>query len=195
MRYITVTEDELQSARPGLVLVERLDNNGTFAPVLYGVTIKETVLIAANDALERDFDEEEGQTAPSVNEVALAIPFTSDTLALLTGSGLVLKNEEFSYRAGRDNVRTMWINSTNGVQVTLNDFDTLALSDDDTWLDEFLKEYGVNTGAVEADITVPRDPVPAVQPEPQRAQASKRASRTPVALSGLASSSIDHFLS
>jgi hypothetical protein len=201
MRYFTVTEEELNSARPGLTLVERLmEDSSSFTPFLYGVTSKESILLSAGDALQDDIDEEDGETAPSVNEVALAIPMSAEALYLLTGSGLVLKNEEFAYRAGRDNVRMQWLNDRSGVRVTLGDFDTVALSDGDTYLDEFLKEYGINTGSVGADITVTRDEIAATrrnqtqaQPEettPQHAYASARtASARPMTLN-----SIDNFL-
>jgi hypothetical protein len=166
MRYFTVTEEELQSARPGLTLVERLieDHGESFSPFLYGITIKDSVLSAVNDELERDYEEEiDGKTAPKATEVALAIPFRAETIDLLTGSGVALKNEEFAYRAGNDDTRTNWLYARNGILVTINDFDTLALSDSDSWLDEFLKQHGFRGGAVDADVIVPRDPGKATQ--------------------------------
>jgi hypothetical protein len=186
-------------ARPGLELVEkvmRIDERASdFNPELYAITTKQEVLLAVNDVLER-YMEEDGGKAPSVNEVAIAIPFTSASLERLTGSGLMLaENTNFAYRAGRDDVRTQWMYGVKGVSITISDLDTIAVAEDDTWIDDFLKQYGVGTGAIDADITVPRT-TPAVTQQHAVASTKTKGRTQKAALHRLASlNPIDNFLS
>src|ERR1700753_2820234 len=95
--YFEVTEHSLEDARPGLILVEQLLQDENFRPYLYGITTKPEVLLAATAALQDDAGEDEEITVPELTEVAVAIPFGSDTVYYLEGSGLLLQNEEFAY--------------------------------------------------------------------------------------------------
>jgi len=193
MSYTSVTESELQAARPGIDLLQSIMDGEAFEPFLYGITTNAGVLLNVAEALDSGV-EEGGQAAPSVTEVALAIPLSSDHLHYLTGSGLTLSNEAFSYIAGPDGARTDWLPSNGSkVKVTLRDFAELAICSGDMELDEFLKQYGVKSA--KPDATVARDAVSAVQP--QRVAASKRASAQPKAdiTFTRTTSEIDRFLS
>lgn len=176
MRFFEVSEHALEDARPGLLLVEQLLKDEHFVPFLYGLTTKTDVLYAAQSAIEDDAGEdEEGNQieVPKIAEVAVAVPFSSDTLYYLAGSGLMLQNEDIAYFAGDEGARTLSIRwSGMRPRVHVNDFTKMALSDSDLDLDEFLKQYG--KGLEATSTTVSREAVPAVK------ASSKKASLNPI---------------
>lgn len=197
MRYFATTEQDLEAARPGLALMEKLTNNLPIDVYLYGITSKADVLYLAHETLVdyiEDEDEAEAtrNSAPDFNgiEIAVAIQLGDDPLQYLSGSGWKLTAEEFAYRAGSDDVRTQWFPASGNAKITFGDFTAMAVADSDTWLDEFLKEHGTK---VAPEPTVTREDVPAVAPPAEaqagRAVASKKVARRPLSLN-----SIDNFL-
>jgi hypothetical protein len=148
MRYSEVDKEELREARPGLLLVERVtrETHEPLALCLYGITTNAGLVKAAHEAIVGQFDEEEeseqrkNEAVPT--EVAVSISLNSDTLYYLTGSGLLLQEEAFSYLGGKDGARRSHLeNPRPRPRVTLDDFTVLAIADDDTWLDDFLTAF------------------------------------------------------
>lgn len=166
MRYFEVTDHELQDARPGLLLAEQLLKDDHFIPYLYGLTTKEDLVLSAQEALHDGHDEdEEGNPLahPTLTEIAVAIPFSSDTLYYLSGSGLILRTEDFAYNSPNEGPRTeslRWAHTH--VKVRMSDFTQLALSSSDSDLDEFLKQYGTKGTAEQPEGTVTRTDTSAV---------------------------------
>jgi hypothetical protein len=159
MRFFEVSSHDLMDARPGLQLVERLLEDEHFTPYVYGMTTDVEILEAAQAAIADDAGrDEEGNPAANVklSEVAVAIPFSGDILYSLAGSGLLLQHEDFAYISPNEGARTMSFRWA-GVRprVNLKDFTVLALSDDDMYLDEFLKQNATKQQE-EAPATVQR---------------------------------------
>lgn len=179
MRYTEVGKEELSEARPGLMLVERVsrNNNEPIYLYLYGLTSDSLVLTSAYETLIDGFDEEEETEERSAvqkpTQVAVCIPLNSDTLYYLTGSGLLLQDESFAYMTGEDGARKNHLsNPRPRPRMTLDDFTKMAISDDESWLDDFLTEHG----AASKPVVVKRDQ--------QAVMASKKSS----------TNVIDHFL-
>lgn len=177
MRYIEVTEHELEDARPGLMLIEGLmrNNDVGFTPYLYGLTSKEDVLLAATDCIHDDAEEENSaSTEPVVGEVAIAVPFHSDWLYYLSGSGMTLKNEEFAYQTGQDAPRTLSFTfALPHPTIRVSDFSAMALADGPDYLDEFLKDKAARPAEqaqaqARPSAEVSRGPVPATKASAQR---------------------------
>ena len=157
MIFIDVTDQSLRAARPGIELVEEVLEDAEFPIYLYGLTSKETVLLAAAASLAQD----DTGTGPKPSEVAIAFQCRKEALSLLYGSGLTLADQDFAYLIGSDGVRTTTFHLQSGhAKVITSDFNRLALADSDAWLDDFLAKYGMATQTIE---TVGRGRTPAVK--------------------------------
>lgn len=144
MSFFEVSAHDLQDARPGLQLVERLLDDEQFEPFVYGLTSDPDLLDAAKAAIIDDAGEdEEGNPLPTpeITEIAIALHFSGDYLYYLAGSGLLLQQEEFAYFSPNEGARTLSFRWS-GIRprANLKDFSVLALADSDMELNEFLKQ-------------------------------------------------------
>ena len=149
LRYITVTKEDLEKLRDGLDIFERL-NSDTYNEMdlhLYGLSTDSTILDSASEAIHENgsYDEEnEGELDIKVPEVAVAIPLSSDIIWDLLGSGMRIRDEEFCYMGTEgEGVRTgsfRWVQFH--PSIFLNKFTELAIAESNSWLDDFLKQYG-----------------------------------------------------
>ena len=159
MQFIDVDARGLHAARPGLELAEEVLEDSTI--YLYGLTSKQTVILAAKDALA--MNEEDGGEE-QLNEIAVALYLGKGALSLLFGSGMVLKEQPFSYVSGSDGARTSYFTVTDSPQskpkIVIKDLTRMALADSDIWLDEFRQQYGK---PAYYDTTVDRGDTPAVK--------------------------------
>ncbi len=169
MYYFEVTDHDLQDARPGLELIEKLlANDASFEPYIYGMTSKPDVLLAAQAALAEDGDEEE---VPTLTEVAVALRLTSENILALTGSGVKLQNEEFAYVAG-EGARTLSLRfSRQTPRINAGSLQRLAIAENDMYLDSFLDQYG---GKKTLEGKIERAPVPATKAASRKAPKKAR---------------------
>lgn len=148
MRYTTVTKEVLESLRTALTLLEQI-NDDPLEIFLYGLTKNAGLIAKAEDALEQLHDEEEGDL-PKLDQIAICIPLGDDIIYYLLGSGLTVRDEEFAYIAGKDNVRTSQLtHSRFQARVTDEDFSEMAIASSDSWLDDFLSKHGRATASQE----------------------------------------------
>ena len=112
-------------------------------------------------------EESDLHQAVKIEKAALVIPVSSDILYYLTGSGLILRNENFSYISDKE-IRTSSLSWTNQEpRVTLTSFSKIALAANDFHSEDFLKWEGVD--ALET-ITPPTRTQEAVEHEPTEPQ-------------------------
>ena len=174
--YVDVTSERLSNIREGLTLIEQVDRDAAnnLDLYVYGITSDPQIIDAAKEAIadSEELDESDVQVA----EVAVAIPLSSDTIYYLTGSGLILRREDFTYQGRQgEGVRTQtFAFSHYHPRVTLNNFSKLAVASSDAWLDDFLKREGSNTPAQitpnvrrTEEATQPGAPAPAATTAPQ----------------------------
>ena len=159
MQFIDVDARTLHAARPGLELAEEVLDDSTI--YLYGLTSKQTVLLAAQDALT---ESEEDGFNEHMTEVAVALYLGKGALSLLFGSGMVLNDQAFSYVSGADGARTSYFTVADShrgkPKVVIKDLTRMALADSDIWLDEFRQQYGK---PAYYETTVDRGATPAVK--------------------------------
>jgi hypothetical protein len=143
-RYIDIDKERLSHLHEGLELLEMVDRDhvAEMDLCLYGITSDPQVLDAAREAIadEAELDESDVQ----LTEVAVAIPISSDTIYALTGSGIRLKNEEFSYLgSGGNGIRSMSFTFAHyKPTVNLNAFSKVGLASSSSWVDDFLRKEG-----------------------------------------------------
>jgi hypothetical protein len=168
VRYLAVTEEELLHLREGLVIIERLNERDS--PVLqmylYGLTNNPSILEAVKNAVSYWADEEIAEQDVTVAEAAVIIPVSSDTLYYLTGSGIMLRNEEVVYSSGGGEGPKSVSLHNQGIKVPASYFSQLALSRDDMWGDDFMKQYGSKAKAAPAPQQVKRNEPAATPPAP-----------------------------
>ncbi len=150
--YVDVTEEELAGLRESLSLLERLDiaKIDTLDIYVYGMTKSPALLDAAREAVAGYSNEEISEEDVILTEIAIAIPLSADNLYYLMGSGLKLHREEtFSYIGGQgEGPREVNFGyATFRPQVTLADFEHIAMADSNGYLDRFLTKYGVGAPA------------------------------------------------
>jgi len=173
MRYKEVTNEQLEAARPGLALIEEVWDEPIYL-YLYGLTSDKVALMDAREAIQESFDEEEADGrdgVPELVQVAIAIGLSDDTLHYLIGGGLKIGREEFSYTVPGEGARTTSFGGSGlRPRLKLSDFSKLAISNSDTWLDDFLT---ANTATAEVHPPVKRD-------EAATRQASATSIRNPI---------------
>jgi hypothetical protein len=189
-RYIEIDAKRLEALHAGLDLLEAVDRSEGGEALrhldlhIYGISNDPQVLDAAREAIadSNELQEEDVQ----VGEVAVSIPISADTIYALLGSGIRLKGEDFAYMgSGGEGIRSMSFAFANfKPTVTLGDFSKLAIASSDSWIDDFLKQYGTGqaakiTPAVHRtqEATQPQAPAlqtppPAVQGQPAAAPAA-----------------------
>lgn len=170
MRYQEVTKQELATLRPALSLIERVVPSLSLPDLyLYGLTSYKAALMDAREALVSQFDEEledaERRAVTEPSQIAVCIPLSSDILYYLIGSGLKLTDETFAYQTDKDGVRTRSFEGQSGVPTRITDdaFTAMALSDSDSWVDDFLAEYGTKQEAAPSG-SLPESEVPKAPP-------------------------------
>jgi hypothetical protein len=145
-RYIDIDEERLHKLHDGLEMLEMLDREAmqTFDLNLYGLTNHPSVIDAAKEAIagagEGDITEEDIE----LSEIAVAIPLGADTVYALGGSGIKLRTEGFAYTGEKgEGIRTSNFGYANyRATVALNQFTQLAIASSDSWLEDFLSQYG-----------------------------------------------------
>ena len=146
MAYIDATEEDLNRLRDGLDVISRINHSllGDFDIYLYGITSAPTVLDAARESIAYMSEEPIDEDDIVLEEIAVAIPVSSDILSSINGSGFKLHNEDFSYNGPEnEGVRqTDFIGSTFKPKLILKYFSKYALADDVTHLNDFLERYG-----------------------------------------------------
>ena len=119
-------------------------------------------------------------------EVAVAIRIGSDAIRALLGSGFRAKRDEFAYMGPEgEGIRTKsFISSHFKPTLAVSEFSQMSIASSDSWLPDFLKQYGNKTPAqikqnvrrteeatqpgipaVSTTPAAPAAPVPAVTPE------------------------------
>ena len=185
MEYFEAGEKELLSLMQGLNIIERLnaEKASELALYMYGITSDPTLISGAKEAIiENAFDymDEEGEPTLTeediaLNEIALAIRLSADTIYALTGSGIDVYNVEFAYLAGegegvRDGhfMEARWKRA----KVTLRTFSQTAIAEDDTNLRDFLLKSGSGQ-----PVRISKPPIP--RTEPAAVPAKPAAPQTP----------------
>jgi hypothetical protein len=153
MRFTEITREQLSAARRGIELLQRVMEDGGLELYLFGITKDQGVLESAHETLmdEFDVDEEADERArvQAPTQIAIAIPCSGDTLYYLSGSGLIIRNEQFAYNRRGEGARTDWLNTSRPEpRLTLDDFSVLALADSDSFLDDFLTKHGSNVEVI-----------------------------------------------
>jgi hypothetical protein len=175
--YVEVTKDELMALRTGLDIIERVrrENGDEWLELyLYGLTSNTAVLAAVREAVANEsegLDEEISEENVNVKEVAIAIALGSDPLYYLTGSGLILRDQSFTFNGeGGEGVRESSLRyGRSEVHVTIHDFTEMAIADNDMYLDKFLTQHGSKVLAPKPEVK--RDEEATVPPaNPQEIQ-------------------------
>jgi hypothetical protein len=168
MQYELVTHDDLEGLRSTLALLERVMEHDPLELYFYGLSTNTGLLAKANDALEEESEtNEEAAASIKLAQVAICVPLSSDTAYYLMGSGLILRRETFAYIAGADGVRTSDLAySTHAARVTDEDFSEMALSESDSWLDDFLVKHGKRAGATTEAVKRTAPAAATAEPEP-----------------------------
>lgn len=146
--YIDITAEELHKLREALTLLEQLDLEkiSQLDLYVYGLTQDAVVIDAAKEALAEYLSDETELTEEDIqlSEIAVAIPVSADNLYYLTGSGITLRDEEFTYQgSGGEGIRQADFSFAHyRPKATIGNFSRLALADSNSWLDRFHKQYG-----------------------------------------------------
>jgi hypothetical protein len=137
MRYYSCSKEDLDSLQPALNILSKIYDSETFFPYLYAVVKQGEVLQSAAAKIQDWAGEEEHVEAPTA--IAVGIPLSSDTLHFLLGSGLYLEDEEFAYLTPGEGSRLANLDSR--ARLYLNQIESMAISEDATWLGEFLESH------------------------------------------------------
>lgn len=169
MRYVTVTAEELEHVREGMKVLESLNEYEERAVdvYFYGLTNNQHLLHVVQEAVSAQTEGEVDEADVQVSEAVFIIPVSSDVLYYITGSGLLLKNEEAVYIGGNEGPQTVRLAVRGQVRVTAGEFTTMALSRDDMSGEDFLMQYGQKTQA-------------SVPPEVQRTEPAAEQAQKPV---------------
>lgn len=165
MQYIIVTPHQIDDLRAAMDLFEQLwdEDIDEHALYIYGMVQGDPSLIAPLEEAVRE--ENDLHEAVKIETAIIVIPVSSDTLYYLTGSGLILKNESFSYLSNKE-IRTSSLGwSSQEPRATLSSFSKIALSANDFHAEDFLKWEGsaaLGAGSTETKrtekITEPGEP-------------------------------------
>ena len=143
-RYVNIDAERLSQLHTGLELLEQVDRDAMrdLDLFFYGLTNNPQIVDAAKESIadSKEVAEEDVQ----LSEVAVAIPFGSDVIYYLDGSGLILRNEDFAYTGtGGEGIRSASFTFSHyKPKVTLSYFSKMALASSDAWLDDFLRKEG-----------------------------------------------------
>jgi hypothetical protein len=155
--YINVTEEQINSLRDALSLLDHLnpDKSATLDLYLYAMVNSVGVVDAAKEAVAETAEQEMDETQVQISQVAVAVPVSSDTLYYLAGSGLKLHREDFVYVSGNDGPRQgSFAFSHYKPTLSLREMQNLVLADSDAWLDQFVRQSGTKAPAT---TKIPRD--------------------------------------
>ena len=172
-RYVEMDEARLVDLHDGLETLEMLDREAIhdLDLYLYGLTSSAAIVDAAKEAIADEAEINEADV--QLSEVAVAIPISADVIYALSGSGLRMRKESFAYTgvAGEGIRTSMFAFSSYKPTAAFTDFSTMALALSDSWLDDFLKQYGNKQPAqIEQNVrrteeaTQPGVPAPAQAP-------------------------------
>ena len=143
-RYQEVNKEKLTKLRDGLDILEDLDPRAVsdLDLVVYGITHSEAILDAARESIADESGIDESDV--SVSDIAVAIPITSSSIKALTGSGIRLKDEVFAYQGKEgEGIKTQtFVFSGFKPPISFSDITVFALAISDSWLTDFLKQYG-----------------------------------------------------
>jgi hypothetical protein len=149
MRFVGIAKEDLEGLHKAMEIFGEVYDHDDFHPVLYVLINQGAVLDLAGEAIHEagDYDNDEGQAqeSPKPSMIAVAVPMSSDQLYYIVGSGLYIGDaqEEFAYSSGEEGARTCNFSYAGGREkLSLNQIVALAVSDDDTYLDEFLLSHG-----------------------------------------------------
>lgn len=143
-RYQDIDEERLLRLHDGLEILETLDRDAIYSLdlFLYGLTQDETIVDAAKEAIadEAEIAEQDVQ----LGEVAVAVPLSSDNIHALAGSGIRMQREDFAYMGqGGEGIRTNSFTFSHfKPTVAISSFSQMAIASSDSWLEDFLKQYG-----------------------------------------------------
>jgi hypothetical protein len=145
-RYIEITEENLLNLHDSLELLEMLDRDKMMELDLhvYGITQEPSLIDAAKEAIADGAENEISEQDVQLTEIAVAIPVSADFLYVLGGSGLKLKREEFAYLGqGGEGIRTLsFAFASFKPTAALSSMSQLALASSDSWLDDYLQQFG-----------------------------------------------------
>lgn len=143
-RYQDITEEQLLKLHDGLDILEALDLEAVHGLDLfiYGLTQSESLVDAAKESIADEAEISENDV--QLSEIAVAIPLSSDTIHYLAGSGLKIRREDFAYAgSGGEGIRTSSFTFAHFKPTcSISDFSQMAIASSDSWLDDFLKQYG-----------------------------------------------------
>lgn len=131
MYYVNVSREQIEDLRPVIDLLtqiwgEDLDENALY---LYGMVDDTSPVIPIMT----------DETDSTVSAGVVAIPLNTDALYYLTGSGYVLKREQFLYASDNELRTANFGDADQEAIVTLSSFTRLALSNSDAWMDRYFK--------------------------------------------------------
>jgi hypothetical protein len=154
-----VSTEDLEGMYPTLSIIEVVCADNRPDMYFYGITKNQMALEAAQGGIREHYDEEEEAEAwksiPAPSEIAVCIPFSADVLYYLL-RGLTMHGETFAYMSPNEGVRTDEFEDGPGVfrfKLTDADFSQMALSDSESFLDDFLTKFGTKTEASKAPVT------------------------------------------
>lgn len=142
MQYIIVTQHQIEDLRAAMDLFEQLwdEDIDEHALYFYGMVQNEPSLLTPMEDAVRE--ENDLHQSSKINMAAVIIPVSSDVLYYLTGSGLILRDEDFAYISDRE-IRTSSLSWTSQEpRVTLASFSKIALSANSYHAEDFLKWEG-----------------------------------------------------
>jgi hypothetical protein len=161
-KYIVTTAEKLAKTQAGLALIENLLDEADLPTIwLYGLSYDPSLLAAANDSykgagmLDDEMDEDDefpgvDASGSLTGAIALAIEVNADTIQALSGSGITLRNEEFAATVnGRVEIMRLAPGASHP-RVGVSAFSVMAVSSQDMYLDDFLKEFGSQQSAPKA---------------------------------------------
>ena len=157
-RWHEVSTEQLEQMYPTLPLIEMVCADNKPELYFYGLTTADSALEAAQEAVRGRFNEEDEAEEYSAvgkpTEIAVCLRLNSDTLYYLL-RGLYMNGETFAYQSPNEGVRTERFEEGSGVyrfKLSDSDFSKLALSDSDSWIDDFLTKNGTKAEASAAPI-------------------------------------------
>lgn len=143
--YIEITPDKLMNLHDALEMLEMLNREAIreLDICVYGITDNPSIIDAAKEAIADAAEFEIREEDVKLTEVAVAIPLSSDILYKLSGSGIRLKNEEFVYTGENEGPRRLSFTFADfKPTVALNQFSQIAIASSDSYLPDFMGQYG-----------------------------------------------------
>ena len=142
MQYIVVTTHQIEDLRAAMDLFEQLwdEDIDEHALYLYGMVENDPALLTPMEEAVKE--ENDLHTSMKIEKGVVVIPVSSDTLYYLTGSGMILRREDFSYISNGEIRSSSLTWSTQEPRATIASFSKLALSANDYHAEDFLKWEG-----------------------------------------------------